>query len=289
MVARNNGSLGKTNDIHPLTNIIVSPPPGYVIRQDQTQVGFQRYNFCLMTMLSSQGFPVSTVSGICSEVEKLVFGSTNPDKIINMEGIESPYGDEIKTGQAITRTLLLEASGKLFENSILLKLPYFGDEAKADDPPGFPAKTYRLFVEITNQGWDSRFFAGGIPAFYMFHHYISQFLVGNRPFKDYFPTKAVPCPSNASPLEFAIVHANLIGRRLITTTSGHVGLAPVTAVSGDTIYVIVGCSMPAILRPDSTGKYYEVVGECFVDGFMKGEAMKDLDDGKHKLQEIILC
>lgn len=45
--------------------------------------------------------------------------------------------------------------------------------------------------------------------------------------------------------------------------------------------------MPVVLRP--VGKRYEVVGECYVDGFMKGEAMESLDAGKYQLESITLC
>ena len=146
-----------------------------------------------------------------------------------------------------------------------------------------------VLEQMAHEGWDSRFFGGGFTTFDMYRHYVGHFVVGNRRFMEYFPKKAVPCPPDTSQLHYSIVGANLMGRRLITTSTGYVGLAPVTAISGDTVYVLVGCKLPVILRPSPTGEHYQIVGECYVDGFMKGEAMTALDDGKYQMQDIVLC
>ena len=52
---------------------------------------------------------------------------------------------------------------------------------------------------------------------------------------------------------------------------------------------LLGSSFPVILRPGKIDGQFEVWGECFVDGYMKGEAIEKLDRGDYKLQEIILC
>lgn len=75
---------------------------------------------------------------------------------------------------------------------------------------------------------------------------------------------------------------------MITTNTGHVGMAPATIELTDKICIVIGCSMPVVLRPVENERY-EVVGECYVDGFMKGEAMEALDSGKYKLESITLC
>lgn len=65
-------------------------------------------------------------------------------------------------------------------------------------------------------------------------------------------------------------------------------MAPATIELTDKIYILVGCSMPVLLRP-AENERYEVVGECYVDGFMKGEAMESLDAGNYQLESIVLC
>ena len=48
-------------------------------------------------------------------------------------------------------------------------------------------------------------------------------------------------------------------------------MAPANAEEGDHICVLIGCSVPVILR--KKGFDWHFVGECFVFGFMDGEAM----------------
>lgn len=76
-------------------------------------------------------------------------------------------------------------------------------------------------------------------------------------------------------------------RRLLVTAQGRVGVAPRRARKGDMICVLLGCSVPVVLRPyqccddgdnndnlaGDSGTYYEFIGECYVDGFMTGEAL----------------
>lgn len=60
--------------------------------------------------------------------------------------------------------------------------------------------------------------------------------------------------------------------RPITTDQGHMGMAPRQAMKGDAIAVLIGCSVPVILRRFAGKEEYEVIGEAFMPGFMKGEA-----------------
>lgn len=62
------------------------------------------------------------------------------------------------------------------------------------------------------------------------------------------------------------------GRSLITTTDGHPGLAPKATREGDIICVILGCTAPMVLRQGKTSQY-EVIGPCYLDGIMNGEAL----------------
>ncbi|KAK7740500.1 hypothetical protein SLS53_005343 [Cytospora paraplurivora] len=69
-------------------------------------------------------------------------------------------------------------------------------------------------------------------------------------------------------------------RRLMVTDEGHVGMAPVRAQKGDMVCVLFECSVPVALREregcGADGPVYELIGECYLDGFMEGEAL-DLD------------
>jgi hypothetical protein len=61
------------------------------------------------------------------------------------------------------------------------------------------------------------------------------------------------------------------GRVTFVTGTGWVGLAPWGTVEGDMVFVAVGADVPYILRACEDG--YELVGECYVQGIMDGEAM----------------
>jgi hypothetical protein len=61
------------------------------------------------------------------------------------------------------------------------------------------------------------------------------------------------------------------GRKLITTHTGWLGLAPEEAEIGDTIAILFGCNYPVTLRP--YGGSFKYIGECYIDGLMDGEAI----------------
>ncbi|KAI4281776.1 MAG: hypothetical protein L6R38_003431 [Xanthoria sp. 2 TBL-2021] len=63
------------------------------------------------------------------------------------------------------------------------------------------------------------------------------------------------------------------GRVLVTSADGRLGLAPRATKPGDKICVILGCSSPLVLRSDDNGFSHKVVGECYLDGIMTGEAL----------------
>lgn len=79
------------------------------------------------------------------------------------------------------------------------------------------------------------------------------------------------------------------GRRFIVTDLGHIGLAPEDAKVGDSVFVLEGASVPFVFR-DRRGAEKEenqtvkLVGECYVQGFMTGEAWQD----KSKVEELVI-
>ena len=70
------------------------------------------------------------------------------------------------------------------------------------------------------------------------------------------------------------------------------GLAPESARGGDVICVLLGCSVPVILRPCHSLRrdYFEFVGEAYVYGIMDGEALngRDLENPETWTEEFEL-
>ena len=75
-------------------------------------------------------------------------------------------------------------------------------------------------------------------------------------------------------------------RRLFVTVKGHAGLGPSVMREQDLVCVLFGCMVPFILRKEKDG--YRLVGECYVHGIMKGEAIQALSKGDLAEQEFIL-
>lgn len=63
------------------------------------------------------------------------------------------------------------------------------------------------------------------------------------------------------------------GRKVFSTKSGRLGLGPSGLKEGDICCVLFGASVPFILRP--IGSVYKLVGEAYIFGVMKGEAVVD--------------
>lgn len=60
--------------------------------------------------------------------------------------------------------------------------------------------------------------------------------------------------------------------RLCVTEQGTMGMVPQRARKGDSVCVLIGCSVPVVLRRQEGG-LYEFVGECYLQNFMDGEAL----------------
>ena len=58
------------------------------------------------------------------------------------------------------------------------------------------------------------------------------------------------------------------------------GLATPKAQPGDLICVLLGCSYPVVLRREK--HMFRVVGAAFVDGYMKGAAVKGIKEGREQ-------
>jgi len=78
-----------------------------------------------------------------------------------------------------------------------------------------------------------------------------------------------------------------IARQVFNTLKGYLGIGPNIQQPNDQIWVLLGAKSPFLLRPK--GDYFLVVGECYVHGFMKGEAIKEMNEGRLMVKDIVLC
>lgn len=57
---------------------------------------------------------------------------------------------------------------------------------------------------------------------------------------------------------------------------------------GDIVVVAFGCHSPIILRPEGNQGRYRYVGDVYIDGYMRGEAVDELEQGKRKVAKFVL-
>ena len=80
-------------------------------------------------------------------------------------------------------------------------------------------------------------------------------------------------------------------RRLVVTNQRRLGLASIGAQKGDLVVILLGCSVPIILRRAKNPKYegcYHYAGEAFIYGIMDGEVIKSQKAGDHELQDFTI-
>jgi hypothetical protein len=85
------------------------------------------------------------------------------------------------------------------------------------------------------------------------------------------------------------------GRKLFSVDAGYLGLGPKFLEPGDVIYILHGGSVPYVLRPAGRHRY-RLVGECYIEGLMEGEAddywrqeHRKCPKWARKIREITLC
>jgi hypothetical protein len=61
------------------------------------------------------------------------------------------------------------------------------------------------------------------------------------------------------------------GKRFAILDSGHIGVVPGHSKVSDSVLVALGCSVPLVVRKDSSGT--TLVGESYIHGVMDGEAL----------------
>lgn len=89
-------------------------------------------------------------------------------------------------------------------------------------------------------------------------------------------------------LERLFRYANFVGsgRRFIRSSNDMLGFAPTLTRPLDVIAILHGSDVPIILRQNPELKLFKVVGQCYLEGIMNGEAMTW---GEHEADEIILA
>lgn len=227
------------------------------------------------SILTCEGFCIDILDGMC---HSLAQGSSSLEQVEPLNAT-SVYCNDDATFSAIWRSLVSDV--RYYPNSSFERAP----EAMGG-----------LFVKKC-QNWENVFMNRDhesyqpdkethpdISIFEVWYQQNRLWKVGGRSVQQW----AFECFEAAQSVDDDVVlnasfertmKKKILGRRLITTNKGYIGLAPMASKRRDIICVLFGCSTPVVLRPLEEGGY-RFMGECYVHGIMEGEAMTMLGKGE---------
>jgi hypothetical protein len=83
----------------------------------------------------------------------------------------------------------------------------------------------------------------------------------------------------------------MMGRSFCVTERGLIGMGSGYMTAGDLVVVPFGCSTPITLRPEGRRNEYRYVGDVYIDGYMHGEAVQQLEAGNDNraVSKYMLC
>ncbi|KAJ4136584.1 hypothetical protein NW768_004201 [Fusarium equiseti] len=79
--------------------------------------------------------------------------------------------------------------------------------------------------------------------------------------------------------------SHAVNRRFFSTVDGYWGMGPSAMETGDICAVLLGADVPFVLRPKGAEGEYQLVGECYMYGFMDGQAVMACRSGQTKYRE----
>lgn len=95
---------------------------------------------------------------------------------------------------------------------------------------------------------------------------------GKTPLGEGYMESPRPWPAGAS-IEFMVSDQ----RKFATTTDmKSMGFVPHRSMPGDSIAILIGCSVPVVIRKRDAREEkdgWALIGECYIDGIMEGELM----------------
>ncbi len=234
-------------------------------------------------LMICEGIPIDTLDGL----GHCLLETSSRAQLSDPENAKSMYRDDETTFSAIWRSLISDV--KYFANSSFERAP--------EDMGHLFIKKCRNWENIFLNQDHPQYNPGKVihPDISIFELWYlkNRFLnVAGRPIREWAFDRLEAAQADDTDI---ILNASfertmkkkIYGRRLITTETGYIGLAPMASQRGDKVCVLFGCSTPVILRP-LAGNGYEFIGECYVHGIMEGEAIAMLEKETLAKQEFAL-
>jgi hypothetical protein len=228
------------------------------------------------------------ISGGCLHVRGIKVGRITGTSFAEYENAPHPsktsyihsevphsYGDELR--HVLSRTLVMDHPSIDVSASVLDIYWTEGENLPLMEAPA------EMQMITKNLSWST---------FERFRQKNAHFLVFGHQFQQFFPTLREPHNDKLGRENFwamLITVIASISRKMITTSEGHLGLAPEEVQEDDVVAILYGCNFPVILR--ACGHRYTIIGESYIHGIMDGEIVEvwEKGDSNHKEEEFILC
>ena len=214
-------------------------------------------------LLECKGFRVDVVDGV---------GHSNFGEGVNFHlpsHPESKYTDEGSLKKALLRILFDDPTYEPDAKATWFDIPWF--EGQQPDAA--------VMEELSSQNWADIVRDPRVAQFQQYRLALRDWNLWGRTFESLFPHE-ITKRADDHQLSWKV-------RALITCESGRLGAGTRHVQHGDLIYVIPGCRLPVLLRPEE--HRYQVVGLAFVDGLMLGEGMEALNSGEYVMEDLQIC
>jgi hypothetical protein len=237
----------------------------YVISKKKKNVGLLGARSIMVDFVASAS--ISTSKNTINPLEVQVISKSR-----DYSNASHIYGSKVP--EALARTLTMNHPGSNWDNATIFDIFWTSEK-----PPAMPEA---LDIVRANSTWI---------AFESFRLTNSEFSIFGRRFRDFFPSSKAfhskPILTNLHAANMRLSMIAQVGRRLITTKNGYLGLAPEEVEVNDVVAILFGCKFPVILRP--SGQNYVYIGECYVDGLMDGEILQPGLASKYEEVDITIC
>ena len=220
--------------------------------------------------LIARGFIIDSVDGLGTGGRE--FSVMGVSDVVQPLERKDPYRDEASKINAVWRTLVMNRDiyGEIASETYgdLLKIPWRDPDNEDDE----------LYNDVF-LGCFERLRTGN-----------KDLQLGGRSFRTYFPSEAGSASTifttndgNNALQQFSSV---IDGRMLIITAQGYFGQARMTAQRCDVVCILMGCSVPVILRKRVDGLSYELISDAYIHGVSDGEAEEWLAAGDYSLVDL---
>ncbi|KAL8383524.1 hypothetical protein RB595_010635 [Gaeumannomyces hyphopodioides] len=194
-----------------------------------------------------------------TQTELLPTGLVTTTRVQHLQSVDE------SSKAALARVLHKDSDYRYPAPSCLLNLPW---GLEGDRPPDGP--TWKQLRDKIDNDVERPLALASLPSFRAILHANADFHVRGFPLRAYFDSPPGAFETDRS--TGSVLSRAAVGGRLCTTKADRVGMVPDETQIGDSIAVLFACDMPVVVRRQKGG-HYRLVGCCFIDGLMKGEAL----------------